>query len=498
MKSMKLRRMLALLVLSACGASREDGGPSAATESLTSTFRPYRFSDVEAALGGTIPFPPSSLIDGLLALEADSTVTTAIFPHGRSLERAVTDFRAPRTVMLWEDAASVESYRLFVGYTPNAEELEVIAWNWQLRQFDFLFVEDYAAGKVPRTVHAPRELCMACHQDGGPIFPVAPWNESTLNSVVQGQVAAQAEDSLSRYLLSLPAGGPARVRVQTAVMDLEVRESTTMMQDQRICAEACGGDLECRKGILLAALFENIETFTSSNLSTAWRTKMTQAMQGAWPSDRFKIMDDAISDRTIVASSPFRFESSQDPLSWRKPLSPRSPADATGDLLLKGYAQCWSFTRDQAQTLRSWGASRVDAAMETDALTTLVTTWMPSEDAILSALADAVSAPRPMRSPTSVPWVAPADPAFAGQAGRPKESTAALFNDYCGYCHSGPVPRPPILPLSDPTALSRYVGSAGRTVRGLLDPTHPVMPPRGAPQPTAEERQQMLSDLPTN
>jgi hypothetical protein len=33
-------------------------------------------------------------------------------------------------------------------------------------------------------------------------------------------------------------------------------------------------------------------------------------------------------------------------------------------------------------------------------------------------------------------------------------------------------------------------------VRGLLDPAHPVMPPRGAMQPTAEERQQMLSDLP--
>jgi hypothetical protein len=136
--------------------------------------------------------------------------------------------------------------------------------------------------------------------------------------------------------------------------------------------------------------------------------------------------------------------------------------------------------------------------MGTEQLTALVTTWLPSEKAIVSALSEAVTTPQPIQSPTSVPWTAPADPSPTSGAGRPKESTTALFNDYCGYCHAGPTSRPPVLPLSDLAALARYVGSAGRTVRGLLDPNHPVMPPRGATQPTPEERQQMLSDLPTN
>src|SRR5262249_55734762 len=149
MRSRTLKHLLPLLALSACGVSPAESEPvGARSDSATSTFHPLRFSDVEGALGGTIPFPPAALIEGLLSLESDSNITTATSPHGRSLERTVTDFRAPRTIMLWQVSASAAPYRLFVGYTPNAEELEVIAWNWQRRQFDFLLVQDYAAGKI--------------------------------------------------------------------------------------------------------------------------------------------------------------------------------------------------------------------------------------------------------------------------------------------------------------------------------------------------------------
>jgi hypothetical protein len=94
-----------------------------------------------------------------------------------------------------------------------------------------------------------------------------------------------------------------------------------------------------------------------------------------------------------------------------------------------------------------------------------------------------------------VPWAPPADPPPLGHGAGPNASTATLFDNYCGYCHGGPSSRPPLLPLSDLAALGRYVGSAGRTVKGLLDPAHPVMPPRGAAQPTDAERRQMISGL---
>jgi hypothetical protein len=497
----KLRHVVPLSALIACGTSRGETDLAAAGSAETADggagLRPYDFASVQTALGGTIPFPAEKLVDALLALAPDSSVDAAIFPHGRSLERSITDFREPRTLMLWKDTAGVAPYRLFVGYTPNAQELEVIAWSWPKRQFDFLLVQDYADGKTPRVVAPPRELCMACHQSGGPIFAVAPWNESTLNSTIQAQVVAQAEDGLSTYLLHLPSND-TRIRVNPAVLDFQVRESTSALQEQALCANACGGDLECRKGILLAALLDTIDPFSSTSVSPAWRTKMTQAMQRVWPADRFMVVDDAIADRTVDPSAPLRFDSSEDPLLWRSPSYPRTPADATGDLLLAGYANCWRFTADEVETLKGWGAARVEAAMATEQLGAVAATWLPQESTVLSALAEAVTAPpnAPGPPPATVPWSAPADPAPIDHGGRAGDSAAALFADYCSYCHAGPSPRPPVLPLGDVAALGHYVGSAGRTVRALLDPAHPIMPPRGAPQPTADERQQMLSALP--
>lgn len=498
MKRVTMRRVLPLLVLlSACAASssEDDFASGMAAESVQATaFQPTRFQDIQTALGGTIPFPPKKLIGDLLALESNSSVTAAILPHGRSLARGVTDFRAPRTTLLWQDNAGPSPYRLFIGYTPSAEELEIIAWNWPRRQFDFLIVADYAEGKTPRMVRPPRALCMACHPNGGPTFARAPWSESTANGTIRDQVLAQSEDPFSRYLL---ANGPLqiadRVGVRTALYDLQVRNSTKMLQSQKVCDNACGGDLECRKGLLLAALFENIAPRTSANLSEAWRTKMSSAMRTAWPNDGFAVMDGVISDRSVDLTDPQHFDASQDPLRWGEPSLSRSPSAGTGEFL-PTYVNCWSFSREDLRKLRDWGASRVDSAMATEQMTTLVKTWRPSESAVVSTLAEAVNAPRPVESPTTVPWVAPADP--TPNEARPKETTTELYNDYCAYCHMGP--RPQALPFSDLAALSRYVGSAGRTVRSVLNPAHPIMPPAEADQPTVEELQQMLSDLPAN
>jgi hypothetical protein len=482
-----------------CGAAAGDAtldpGLRADSAESAASFQPRQLSDFQAALGGTIPFPPEKLVNDLLALDPGSSVTSDILPHGRSLVRSATDFHDPRTVMVWQGAASSSPYFLYVGYAANAEELELIAWNRSRRQFDFAMVRDYAPGKTPQTVHPPRELCMACHQDGGPIFPVAPWNETSQNVAIKSQLDANAADSLSRYILQLSADPQVRVRRETSVMDFQVRRGSAMLQTQSICANACGGDLECRKGILLAAILENIATGTSSNIPDPRRGKMTAAMRSAWPSDGFAIIDDSIADRSVALDHPFDFDASEDPLSWRTLVSRHQPFEGTGTNLLAAYAQCWSFTPDQQAALRSWGASRVDAALDTEQIGALVAGWLPAEDAIMAALAAAISAPEPAHSPPSVPWAAPAPPGPVFGQGNSGDGTTDLFAEYCSYCHSGPTPRPPILPLSDLDALGRYVGSAGRTVRKLMDPAHPVMPPQGALQPTPAERQQMLTSL---
>jgi hypothetical protein len=339
----------------------------------------------------------------------------------------LTDFRAPRSLFLWLHPENRAPYRVFFGYTPKAEELEVIAWNWQRRAFDFLLVEDYAAGKTAHVEQPPRELCMACHQDGGPIFPIAPWSESTLNTTIKQQVADQAEDPLSRYILALPTDGDSRVRDEVAMIDFQVGESTYMLQSQRICASACGGDLECRKGVLLAGLFETIDALSSSSLSSAWRATMKAGMVRSWPSDRFAIVDATISDRQVDLARPLRFEPNEDPLARREASFPLTPADATGNLTLANYGTCWSFTREQIEMLKSWGAERAQAAMPTAQMTELVTTWLPSESAIVAALADAIRAPRPATSSGSVPWTAPVDPLPNGHAAPPGASSTLLF-----------------------------------------------------------------------
>lgn len=487
-----LPRVLPLVALVACGTA---GADVASTESAaTVAFHPRRFADVEAALGGTIPFPPETLVERLLALEPESRVSATVFPHARSLERSVTDFRAPRSVVLWNDLASGAPYRVFLGYTPKAEQLEVIAWNWQRRRFDFFFVEDYAAGKTARVVTPPRELCTACHQGGGPIFAVAPWNESTLNGTVKRQVEAQSEDPFSRWLVGLGEGS-GRMRVSPAVIDFEVRQSTRMLQSQRVCASACGGDLECRKGLLLAALFETIEPLSSSNVGAAWRASMTRAMEPVWPADRFTIVSDSLADRRVDLTRPLRFDTREDPLLWRKANHPKTPADAASDAMLASYGDCFSFEQEEIRRLEGWGPARIEAAMATAQATELVARWLPSEGAVVAALADAIDDPRPTVAAAPVPWTAEVEPAPDGSPAPGGASATKLFEHYCGYCHAGPATRPQILPLGDAAALARYVGDAGRTVRGLLDPAHPVMPPRGALQPTADERQRMLDSL---
>lgn len=109
----------------------------------------------------------------------------------------------------------------------------------------------------------------------------------------------------------------------------------------------------------------------------------------------------------------------------------------------------------------------------------------------MSAIRSAVESPKAIRSPDKVDWPLnhqqpPRDPAPV--------DTATLFVKYCASCHSGPSTTPPILPLSDLNALYAYRSSGQRVLSDLLNDG--IMPPRGAPQPTLEERAQMIRHSP--
>ena len=466
-----------------------------------SDFNPRRFSDFESALGGSIPFPPEKLVKGLLSLDSSSNILGAIFPHGRSLERKVTDFNHPRTLMGWQSGATSTPYLLYMAYTPNAEELEIISWNWDLRQFDFKLVQDYAPGKNPKLVNAPRALCMACHQSGTPIFPQAPWSETTETTNdsprphIIDQLKSEAQDSLSHYFINAPFSFFQGARLSSPDMDIRVRQGNPMQQDQIICKNACGGDLKCRKSLLLSALFETGKRGGSSHLSSGRKNQMDHAMRAAWPVDGFNYVSDFIVDRSIP-KDPYSFQFSEDPLMTRAFEDYHEPAEGTDSDFLANYARCWSFTPDQRSQIRSWGTSSLESAMNTEQMTVLVKNWLPSEASILNALSTAIQTPQSVLSKLLVDWNSPVEiKKIVSDPKRSRMSTELLYRKYCASCHNGPVSRPPILPLANLHQLDFYIGSANRTVRELLDPSRPIMPPAGANQPSLEERLQMLSDL---
>lgn len=168
-----------------------------------------------------------------------------LIPLGRSLQRmsASPDFFAfPRIVVAitGEGAGPVSGRdRIYLGYQQRSNVIEVISYNETAGRFEFQLVKDYRRGGTPQVVYANRNICVACHQNQGPIFSRQIWDETNANA----QVAA----ILSR------AGPFARIPVESpnAIDDASDRANMIGVT-QRIWTEAC--DEKCRTTVLMAAL----------------------------------------------------------------------------------------------------------------------------------------------------------------------------------------------------------------------------------------------------
>jgi len=144
----------------------------------------------------SVPFPFEALLARLAAhcepRARGPCVDAVLIPLGRSLQRATAApdfFRYPRVVA----AANGESRargagtamllrdRLYLGYQEKAGVIEVISYNEAAGRFEFQVVRDYRSGATPRVLYANRVICTACHQNQGPIFPRASWDETNAN-----------------------------------------------------------------------------------------------------------------------------------------------------------------------------------------------------------------------------------------------------------------------------------------------------------------------------
>ena len=284
-----------------------------------------------------IPYPFDALIQ-LLERQSDNgskpAVSHTLIPIGRSLQReaAAPDyFKSPRSIISIAgepveqpgEVSEVMKYRLFIGHQAKAEAMEVISYNNQAGRFEFQVVEDYRADAKPRVRPANRAICMACHQNGGPIFSRAPWSETNFNSDVAFELMRLQPEKYTSFLDTL--SGDAEV------MNVAVGFANYLAPSQLFWRSGCGKDIagretsfRCRAAILQALLQYRLSAelafdSNSQEYQANFYSSLVQNWRELWPNGLL-LASAEIPDRDPFKRSNTRLD----------PMSPR-PAHAFWD-----------------------------------------------------------------------------------------------------------------------------------------------------------------------
>ena len=83
--------------------------------------------------------------------------------------------------------------RLYLGYQPLTDSIELIAYNEAAGRFEYQVVTDYREGGTPKVTYADRGVCTACHHNQSVIYAGAPWAESNNNVRIAALLRAEAE-----------------------------------------------------------------------------------------------------------------------------------------------------------------------------------------------------------------------------------------------------------------------------------------------------------------
>ena len=206
-----------------------------------------------------LPFPFGNFIDLLQQTSPDGTPPlTLLIPSGRSLLKGQTDNRRPRIVLASDfqgpntpaGLGLATQGQLFLAFTEEADEIEVLSYNEAAGRFEFQLVQNYCEGCVPRIVYARRAICQTCHHGGAPIFSQRPWNETNGQLAVSTAIR-QARSSDEPYFgvsVEQPLAVPERIDALTDIGNFYV-------VTQRLWLDGCGeqGE-ECRRTMLSLAL----------------------------------------------------------------------------------------------------------------------------------------------------------------------------------------------------------------------------------------------------
>lgn len=292
----------------------------------------------DSDLGYQIPFPFTELLSRIDSeLPGDggvkSALRTALIPLGRSPQRtagAPQFFKYPHLIVAMDSEPLVArgvrpvllKDRLFLSYHERAQAIQIIAYNEAAGRFEFQVVENYADGKEARVRYAKRSECVSCHQNAGPIFSDAPWDETHLNRDVAARLARERS---SFYGIS---ANP--VEANSAAINSSTDRANLFSTYQLIWREGCRSEgsesesVRCRAGAFDAMLQYRLGTFANIDTQSElfWDHFVPVSIRNwrdRWPGG-LAIPDADIPNRKPLASrNPEVVDPKLDPKRPRKP-----------------------------------------------------------------------------------------------------------------------------------------------------------------------------------
>jgi hypothetical protein len=267
-----------------------------------------------------LPFPFEKLVALIQRQAPEGTSSPAVMiPLGRSLLKASADFHHPRVVYAADyHAANTAAAlgiaprgQLFLGFTEDAQEIEVISYNEGAGRYEFQLVQNYCEGCVPRIVYARRAICQTCHQGGSPIFSQRPWQETNGQPEIASRiVAARGAGPYLGVAPEQPLSSPERIDELTDVGNF-------INVTQRIWLDGCGDDPaaegrpngagpssgECRRLMLKLALrFADDPAAFDAEQAEARRLRELQALH--WPGEGIAVPGNDLASRDPLAGRP--------------------------------------------------------------------------------------------------------------------------------------------------------------------------------------------------
>ncbi len=531
---MKTNSILLLILISSSLV-----GPQLWAESL--------FDRYVAQNNGVVPFPFSSLRENFnqraeensLVSGGTVTVSDLLVPDGRSAQKSTSNFRDPRVLTSIETGEG----RIFIGYSKNARQLEVISWNQETQSYDFQTVSNYSSGTTPN-IHPAGTACISCHQNNGPIFTSVPWSESSDPEVLRRmRLGPPARTTYE----GIPIPAPEEVENFTGAITYEAaaNNGAKELRNANMCKRICGPDsaahtplvFQCRKSLLFLALNpmeggtppeqtpQHVDAIRTNGLPEQNRRSLlryhayqmvSSRIAQNLPADGFALPSFLIEEDR----NPFKTYTNAEQLE-QNPATPRGTTEDLDVGEIEAFfagdnteiLKCLGMDYREVNALRDYGSQKLWDAINDSSTHDLVNTMPPKRQVLVRRLLDRMIADEEITSEEA----AVSFTAYCGEflrsvaplraqaldplANASKAATNAiypnqpLFNQYCSSCHGKDSGLE--LPLNSLRQLKSYgTGSpADRVVNRLNGSEGLQMPPASAPQPTETERALMIQTV---